>query len=51
MGRKPALDNFPVFPDDERGDEPSQAYRLNLQRYDDATYMNLGTMCGSPVTE
>jgi len=49
--RKPALQNNLVFPDDERGDEPSKAYRLNLQRYDNAIYMNLGTMCDSPVVE
>jgi hypothetical protein len=48
MGRKPALQNNLVFPDDERGNEPSKAYRLNLKRYEDATYMNLGTMCDSP---
>jgi hypothetical protein len=51
MDRKPALQNNLVFPDDERGNEPSKAYRLNLKRYEDATYMNLGTMCGSPIRE
>jgi hypothetical protein len=40
-----------VFPDDERGNEPSKAYRLNLPRYEDATYMNLGAMYNSPATE
>jgi hypothetical protein len=43
--------NTLVFPDDERGNEPSKAYRLNLQRYENAIYMNLGTMSDSPAME
>ena len=35
-------------PDNEQGNEPSQAYRQNLQHHADATYVNLGTLCSSP---
>ena len=37
------------FPGNERGDEPSQAYRQDLRQRVDATYVNLGTMQGSPT--
>ena len=38
----------PEDPSNERGKEPSQAYRQNLQHHDDATYVNLGTLSSSP---
>ena len=38
----------PANPDNERGKEPSQAYRQNLQHHEDATYVNLGTLSSSP---
>jgi hypothetical protein len=34
-----------------RGEEPSKAYRWNLQQHEDATYVNLGTTYGSPLGE
>ena len=37
------------FPDNERGDEPSQAYRQNLKQRVDAIYVNLGTMQSFPT--
>jgi hypothetical protein len=37
--------------DDERGKEPSQAYRQNLRQRDEDTYANVGTFRGSPRTE
>ena len=41
----------PVLPDDERGTAPCQGYRSDLQRHADATYVNVGTMPGSPTRE
>jgi len=51
MGRKPGAQKKPGIPGNERGKEPSKAYRQNLRQRDDATYVNLGTVCGSPVME
>ena len=42
---------YTANPDDERGNEPCQAYRQNLRRHEDAIYVNLGTTFGSPVME
>lgn len=39
------------FSDDERSDELSKGYRSDLQQHDDATYVNVGTMRGSPNGE
>jgi len=39
----------PTSPDNEQGNEPSQAYRQNLPHHVDATYVNLGTLCSFPV--
>ena len=50
-GRKSALSRHPDFPDNERGKEPSKAYRQDLQQSVDATYVNLGTMYDSPGVE
>jgi hypothetical protein len=47
--RRAALCIQPASPDNEQGNEPSQAYRQNLQHHADATYVNLGTLCSSPV--
>ena len=49
--RKSALFMHPDFPDNERGKEPSKAYRQDLQQCANATYVNLGTMYGSPRME
>jgi len=38
----------PSSPDNERGNEPSQAYRQDLPQHADATYMNLRTTQGYP---
>jgi len=46
--RQAALWKQPVSPDNERGNEPSQAYRQNLPHHADATYVNLGTLYSSP---
>ena len=35
-------------PDDERGYEPRQEYSLNLPRYVDTVYLNLGTITTVP---
>jgi len=43
-----ALWNTPARPDNEQGNEPSQAYRQNLPHHADATYVNLGTLYSSP---
>jgi hypothetical protein len=40
-----------VLPGDERGTAPCQGYRSDLQRHADATYVNVGTMPGSPYGE
>jgi hypothetical protein len=48
MGRGLVLQIQPNPHDDERGEEPSKAYRQNLQQCDDAIYVNLGTLCDSP---
>jgi len=50
-GRKAALSQHPDFRDNERGKEPSKAYRQDLQQCVDATYVNLGTMYDSPEVE
>ncbi len=41
--------NIPHLPDNERGNEPSQAYRQDLPQHDDATYVNLRTTQGHPA--
>ena len=46
--RQAALWNIPARPDNEQGNEPSQAYRQNLPHHADATYVNLGTLFSSP---
>jgi hypothetical protein len=46
--RQAAFQNNPASPDNEQGNEPSQAYRQNLQHHVDATYVNLGTLYSSP---
>ena len=46
--RQAALSTQPASPDNEQGNEPSQAYRQNLPHHVDATYVNLGTLCSSP---
>jgi len=38
----------PANPGNERGKEPSQAYRQSLPHHADATYVNLGTLYSSP---
>jgi hypothetical protein len=43
--------SHPDFPGGERGNEPSQGYRPDLQRHDDATYVNVGTLHGSSTKE
>ena len=47
--RQAALWTQPVSPDNEQGNEPSQAYRQNLPHHVDTTYVNLGTLCSSPA--
>jgi hypothetical protein len=39
----------PDLPGNERGKEPSKAYRQDLPQRDDATCANLGTPSGSPT--
>ena len=39
------------LPGDERGNAPRQGYRSGLQRHADATYVNVGTIPGSPARE
>ncbi len=51
MGRKSGAHEKSGFPGNERGKEPSKAYRQNLKQRDDAIYVNLGTVCGSPIME
>ena len=46
--RQAALWIQPASPDNEQGNEPSQAYRQNLPHHADATYVNLGTLHSSP---
>jgi len=46
--RKSALKHAPDFPGNERGNEPSQAYRQDLTQRADAIYMNLRTTSDSP---
>jgi len=46
--RQAALWIQPASPDNEQGNEPSQAYRQNLPHHADATYVNLGTLYSSP---
>jgi hypothetical protein len=46
--RQTALHQQPVSPGNERGKEPSQAYRQSLPHHADATYVNLGTLPSSP---
>ena len=43
-----ALPTQPASPGNERGKEPSQAYRQSLPHHADATYVNLGTLPSSP---
>ena len=51
MGRKPGAQDKPGLPGNEQGKELSKAYRQNLKQRDDAIYVNLGTVCGSPLME
>jgi hypothetical protein len=44
MGRKPGAQKKSGIPGNERGKEPSKAYRQNLRQREDATYVNLGTV-------
>jgi len=46
--RQAALWIQPASPDNEQGNEPSQAYRQNLPHHVDATYVHLGTLYSSP---
>ena len=46
--RQAALPIQPARPGNERGKEPSQAYRQSLPHHADATYVNLGTLYSSP---
>jgi hypothetical protein len=46
--RQTALHRQPARPGNERGKEPSQAYRQSLPHHADATYVNLGTLYSSP---
>ena len=46
--RQAALRQQPARPGNEQGKEPSQAYRQSLPHHADATYVNLGTLPGSP---
>ncbi|HEV2121313.1 MAG TPA: hypothetical protein VGW38_00870, partial [Chloroflexota bacterium] len=48
-GQDTGTPSHPGVPGGERGNEPSEAYRQDLPRHDDATYTNLGTMRGSPL--
>jgi hypothetical protein len=41
MGKEDGTPRQPGFPGDERGSEPSQAYRQDLKQRDDAIYVNL----------
>ncbi len=50
-GQEVSTLTHPDFPGDERGNEPSQAYRQNLKQRVDVTYMNLRTMPVSPAME
>jgi hypothetical protein len=43
-------DHTLALPGNERGEEPSKAYRQDLQQRDDATCANLGTPSGPPAT-
>ena len=49
--RKAALHNLSLSSGGERGNEPCQAYRQDLIQRADVTYVNLGTMFGSPSVE
>lgn len=49
--RKSALQRPPDFPGNERGNEPSKAYRQDLPQRADVTYVNLGTLVGAPDME
>lgn len=46
--KEDSIPSHPVFPGNERGDEPSKAYRQDLPQRGDATYLNLGTTSDSP---
>jgi len=48
-GQEVSTPQHPDFPDNERGKEPSQAYRQDLKQRADVTYVNLGTTQGSPT--
>ena len=49
MDWRAALPTQPASPGNERGKEPSQAYRQSLPHHADATYVNLGTLYSSPA--
>ncbi len=46
MGKSLAFHAHPKLSDNERGNEPSQAYRHDLPQRADAIYVNLRTRCG-----
>jgi hypothetical protein len=46
--RQTALHRQPASPGNERGKEPSQAYRQSLPHHADVTCVNLGTLYSSP---
>jgi len=48
MDRRMALQKETKLPGNERGNEPSQAYRQDLKQHEDATYVNLRTTYGYP---
>ena len=48
MEQASGIPEQPASPDNEQGNEPSQAYRQNLPHHADAIYVNLGTLYSSP---
>ena len=48
-GQEVSTPTHPDFSGNERGNEPSQAYRQGLKQRADAIYVNLGTMQSSPT--
>ena len=47
-GQAVGIPLHPDCPGNERGKEPSEAYRQDLPQRIDAIYVNLGTLYGSP---
>ncbi len=50
-GQEVGSPSHPDFPGGERGNEPSQGDRPDLPQHDDTTYVNVGTLHGSPFEE